>query len=124
MKVKSLSKEIKAPGFHISSENFENIFNVYKNDDDDKYFYNLLRTVDFPTDLADNLYDVYTTGKNEHYTNISYVMYGTTKLWWLITGANQIMDPTYPPDPGTKLKIIRPDIVASIISTIQSQVEQ
>ena len=123
MKVKNIVKEIKAPNYHISPENFENIFNVY-DDEGGNHYYNLLRTVDFPDKLDEKYYTTYTTGRNEHYTNISYWVYGTTKLWWLITGANHIMDPTYPPDPGTKLKIIIPSMVNDILAEIESQLNQ
>lgn len=122
MKIKDITSNIDAPEYFITSQNYENIFNVYE--DDNNYYYNLLRTIDFPDVLSNNLYTIYEVGREEHYTVISYKHYGTTRLWWIITGANNIMDPSYPPPVGTRLKIIKPTYINDILSEIKNQTKE
>lgn len=91
----------------VTAENYENVFNVYT-DNNDFYYYNLLKKVDFPTDIDPNAYDYYEAGPDDFYPLISYKFYNTIKLWWVICAANQINDPTSAPEAGTILKIIKP----------------
>ena len=116
MKISDLIDDIKTPGYEITSENYENIFNVY--DDNGQPFYNLIRSVNFPEDLDPTVYTLHTALPNEHYTTISYNYYGTTKLWWVICGANQILDPTYPPYTGRQLRIIKPEYISEILGSL------
>lgn len=116
MKINEIVDEIKTPGYEITNENYENIFNVYE--DDGRYFYNLTRTINFPTELDPTVYTFHETLPDEHYTTISYNYYGTTKLWWVICGANQIINPTYPPYQGRILKIIKPEYINQILGSL------
>ncbi len=104
-------------------ENFryENLFNVYQTADD-KYFYNLLSKVNFPDNMDETFYSVYTVpNDNVSWTFISNKFYGTTLLWWLICSANKIQNPVYFPAAGTELKILNPDVVRNIIQQIITQ---
>lgn len=116
MKIKTLSDTL---NYEITPENFENILNVYK-DKDDFYFFNLLNTIHFPADLDVNTYDIYIAKPDDWYTIISYRFYKTIKLWWVICGMNNIIDPTYPPYVGRQLKILKPFYLHQVLSTIQS----
>jgi len=103
----------------LKPENMENIFNVQKNTDN-KYFYNLLQTIELPDNLPEGYYNTYTVKYQDTWPTISYTAYNTPNLWWLIAGANNIMDPTSIPTPGTKLKIYKPDIVSLILDQTSS----
>lgn len=109
--------DIKEKAEGITSENYENIFNVYT-DEDGFYYYNLLKKVDFPVDLSGDVYDYYETKALETYPNIAYTFYKNVKLWWVICAANQIDNPIKQPDAGTLLKIIRPYYIQNILSKI------
>lgn len=113
MKITDITQNIS----EITSENYENLFNIYV-DNNDFYYYNLLRKVDFPVELDPNVYDYYESGPDDFYPLISYKFYKTIKLWWIICAANQINDPTSAPTAGTILKIIKPEYIQSILSKI------
>lgn len=104
----------------LRNENYENIFNVYQ-DKDDKYFYNILQTVHFPSNLPDSYFDLYTTTYGESFPVISYRVYGDIRLWWVIAHANNIMNPTREISPGIVLKIPKISVVSEILTQIITQ---
>ena len=105
----------------INIENLENIFNVYQ-DKNGMYFYNLLQTIVFPTDLPQNLFDKYIIGYGDTWPLISYKTLKNTGLWWIILLANNIQNPISPgPVPGTVLKIPIMDVVKEVLVQMRSQ---
>lgn len=101
----------------LKNENYENIFNIFQ-DKDEKYFYNLLQTVHFPDNLPNGYFDNYTTGYDETLPVIAYRVYGDIRLWWVITHANNIIDPTKKISPGIGLKIPKIQIVTEILTQL------
>lgn len=106
---------------YLENFRYENLFNVYQTADD-KYFYNLLSKVNFPEEIDETFYTIYTVPNDSvSWTFISNKFYGTTLLWWLICSANKIQNPVYFPAPGTELKILNPSVVRNIIQQVISQ---
>lgn len=103
----------------LKTENLENIFHVYQ-DQDDLYFYNLLQTIHFPQNLPDSYFQVYNVTYGDTWPYISYKVYGDTKLWWVITLANTITNPTSILVPGTTLKIPNVEVVSEILTQIST----
>ena len=99
----------------IPLQDLENLFNVYQ-DTNDFYFYNLSRTVYFPTNMDTSFYDGYLTQPKDTYPLIAWKFYKNVKLWWLICASNNIFNPVKQPDPGTPLKIIKPMMLNSILT--------
>lgn len=101
----------------ISFANFENLFNVYKTEDD-KFFYNLLKTVNVPEELDPEYYEDYVVKFGDMWPTIAYKFYGNVVLWWLVCTANQIQDPSGTPEVGKKLKIIKREFVTEILNKL------
>lgn len=101
----------------LDDENFENIFNVYQ-DENGMYFYNLLQTVVFPKNLPQNLFTDYTIRYEDSWPYISYKTLNSPNLWWIIVLANDIVNPTKLPPPGTIIKVPIVDVVREILSQI------
>ena len=101
----------------LDLENFENIFNVYK-DQDSMYFYNLLQTVVFPQDLPSTLFDLYTAVYGDTWPYISFKTLNSPNLWWIILLANKINDPTRPIVNGQQVKIPKMDVVREVLTQI------
>jgi nucleoid-associated protein YgaU len=101
----------------LKNENLENIFNIYQ-DDNDAYYYNLLQTIHFPQNLPDAYFGLYNVTYGDTWPFISYKVYSNTKLWWVITLANNIINPIIPLQPGTTLKIPNTEIVSEILTQI------
>lgn len=102
----------------LKQENLENIFNVYR-EADGHYFYNLLQTIVFPTDLPESLFEVYAVKYGDTWPFISYKAYNTPNLWWLILLANDIQDPTKIAKPGTNIRIPNTAVMQEIITQIE-----
>lgn len=102
----------------LDIEHLENIFNVYQ-DQNGMYFYNLLQTVVFPTDLPDNLFESYAIRFGDTWPYISYKKYKTPNLWWVILLANNIQDPTKPLVHGNVIRIPIKTVVTEILTQIQ-----
>ena len=98
----------------LASENFENIFNVYQ-DQDGMYFYNLLQTVVFPQNLPANLFASYTIAYGETWPFISFKTLKSPNLWWIILLANNIQNPLEPLVNGTRIKIPIVSVVREVL---------
>lgn len=103
---------------NLSKYRYENIFNLGTNNN--YYFYNIIKTIKFPENLAINLYYKKTITGKTPYTKISYDAYGTQNLWWLIILVNNITNPVNVITPGTVLKIIKPEFLDNIIDNIKN----
>jgi hypothetical protein len=108
----------------LESFRYENLFNVYQNDKD-QYFYNILSKVNFPSNMDSAYFDTYVVpNSNMPYTLISYKLYGTTLLWWLICSVNNITNPVFFIQAGTKIKVLKPELVSAIIQSINNDNNQ
>ena len=90
-------------------------------DDDGRYFFNLLQNLVLPTDIPDNLYKEYETCYGDTWPFISHKLYGTTNLYWLVLEANKIINPTNPVLPGNKIKYFKKEVVSSILTQLNTQ---
>jgi nucleoid-associated protein YgaU len=86
----------------LRNELYENIFHVHK-DEDNRYYYNLLQQVVLPDNLPKELLTTYDVVPGDTLPFISYKVYDTPNLWWVITHANKIDNPTIQLQPGTQL---------------------
>lgn len=102
----------------LQTENYENIFNVYQQESG-LYYYNLIQTIVFPTNLPKGFFDTYEIGYGDSWPYISYKTYNTPNLWWIILLANQISDPTNNPTPGSLLLIPKTEVVKEVLSQIK-----
>ena len=102
----------------LGTYQYENAFNVYL-DSDDRYFYNLLKNIYIPDDISSDLYTTVEPLPGELLPQLSYRVYNTVNLWWLIAKTNNISNPLEPLTTNTNLKIIRKSIVSNILETIK-----
>lgn len=96
---------------------YSNLFTVHS-DDDGKYFYNILRNVNFPDDLSGEYFDTYRINPGDTWPMISYKFYNDVRLWWVLCAVNNITNPIYNPPVGYRLKILNSEIVKSVLNDI------
>ena len=101
---------------NLSDNRYENIFNMGTNNN--YFFYNIIKTIKFPEELDSSIFDYKIINQKLPYTAVSYNVYGTQNLWWLILLSNNITNPVDVIIPGTRLKIIKSKFVKDIINTI------
>jgi len=99
---------------NLTNEHYENIFNVYLNQDG-LYYYNLLQTVIFPQNLPANLFNTYIIKPEDTWPLISYKTLKTPNLWWIIMLANDIRNPILQPKSGTTLLIPIQEIIKEVL---------
>jgi hypothetical protein len=101
----------------LDISSYENIFNMYK-DEGEFFAYNILRSVHFPNDMDNEFFYFYRVENNKVWTRISFDHYGTIQLWWLICLVNKIMNPVTLPDPGTVIRVLKPQYVSQVLEQI------
>lgn len=87
----------------------------------DNYVYNMMRTL-YMLDLdfvESGYFQFYTIKQNETWNSISFNIYGTPKLYWLILKLNDIRDPMFDPVPGTQLRYISEEDALEVIDSIR-----
>ena len=99
----------------LNAENFENIFNVYQ-DQDGMYFYNLLQTIVFPQNLPANLFTQYAVAYGDTWPFISFKTLASPNLWWIILLANNIQNPLEPLVNGAIIRIPIMDVVKEVLT--------
>ncbi len=104
----------------ISGEKYERNLPLYQ-DADQRYFYNLLQTLSLPTKLPLEYYGSYTIRYGDTWPLISYNIYGSTNLYWLVLEANKILDPTLPLIPGTDILFFIKDLASAILTQLNTQ---
>ena len=106
---------------NLNSNLYENIFNVslLDNDGKDLYFYNILDKVIFPDDISDEYIDEVTINTDKPWTTLSYELYGTIQLWWVIFSLNK-PEYIFKAQAGTTYKFIKPGFVGAVINQIST----
>lgn len=71
--------------------------------------------------LSVNFYDEYIVQSSDRWDTISYNMYNTTALWWMIANYNGVIDPFAELVVGEKIKVIKPELVSSLILGLRNK---
>ena len=102
------------------SNSYDRIFKLYQ--EDGYYAYNIIKSVNIPDNLAPGMIDHIRINGHMAWPHISFQVYGTIKLWWLICITNKILNPVKVPTPGTVLKIIKPSHLQDVLTQINNQI--
>lgn len=104
----------------LNQYNFENIFKVYTDEDTGSMYYNLTTSIFFPDDMSNDTYIEYRIpGKGISWNYLSYKHYGTIRLWWLLCSLNNVDNPMIFPEPGSVIKVLRPNVLRDVLQQIQ-----
>jgi hypothetical protein len=101
---------------------YENIFKIYETGNKDFFYYNILKKIRLPDDLDDNLVNTVAYNEALPVTTLSYRIYGTTYLWWLIMVVNRISNPAKISG-GTRIKYIKKEYLKPTIDSIKQQLQ-
>ncbi len=107
----------------LSRNLYENIFNVglVNNDGKSFYTYNLLNKVIFPETIDSNVIDEITLTSDKPWTMLSFQLYGTIELWWVVYLLNK-PDYIFKAKANTPYKFIKSDFISNVLQQItQSQ---
>ena len=104
----------------LTPNNFANFFDVVNRGK--MSYFNICKNINFDnTDFIDSsLYSTYLVQENDCWTNISYKMYGTIELWWLIAKFNKVRNPFTELIPGSNIKIPGDEIKEAVLDSIRA----
>jgi len=101
---------------------YENIFKIYETGDKDFFYYNILKKIKIPDDIDYNLFSTVAYNNALPITTLSYRIYGTTYLWWLIMVVNNIANPAKIAG-GTRITFIKKQYLKPVIDSIKQQLQ-
>ena len=101
---------------------YENIFKIYETGDKDFFYYNILKKIKLPDDMDDELFNTVAYNDALPITTLSYRIYGTTYLWWLIMVVNNISNPAKIAA-GSRVKYIKKQYLKPTIDSIKQQLQ-
>jgi hypothetical protein len=107
----------------IETVSYENFFKLHLVNNEFAFF-NLLKKINILTNTNDvdpSFFITYNIDVDVPWVLLSYKVYGTLNLWWLLCLVNNIQDATKNPALGTQIKAIKPQFVASIVNQINIQ---
>jgi hypothetical protein len=105
-------------------EYYENIFNMYKdkNENDDMYyFYNIGKKITLPKNIDDGVFDYFNVLDTLPLTTVSYQVYGTIHLWWLLLLCNDIQNSLKLLTPGSVIKVIKKEYLSTILKSLKNR---
>ena len=107
---------------NLDNTRYENIFKLYtveKDKNSSYYYYNILNKVIIPDNIDQSLLGTINLDRKLPWTTLSYKIYNTTYLWWLIVLLNKPKNIFYA-DAGIQYKyILQPNIDGLMADIIQ-----
>ena len=100
---------------------YENIFKVYQTGKKNYYYYNILKKIKISENLNNSFFDFIVLNRNLPLTTVSYELYGTTYLWWLILVVNKIQNPVKNLPAGKKIRFVKNKFLKDILDNIKNQ---
>ena len=101
---------------------YENIFKVYERGDENFFYYNILKKIKLPDDINEDVFDKVKYTNALPLTTLSYRIYGTTYLWWLIMIVNKIQNPQKI-ESGATIRFIKKPFLKIVLQSIKDQLQ-
>lgn len=105
----------------VRYENIFKTFTVEKNKDNIYYFYNILNKINIPQQLNEEIIGTIKLNTRLPWTTLSYKIYNTQYLWWLIFILNK-PENIFFAEAGIEYKYVLPEFLGAVLENIQSQI--
>lgn len=104
---------------------FLRLFNTLLDEDRETKFLNIFRSYIINEDsLRDmSFFESYEVSNGEYWDNVSYNLYNSPYLWWIIALLNNITNPFEELSDGDQLNVLRDDYVYQLISDLEKIAE-
>lgn len=104
----------------VAGEYYENILNMYQTQDDSNYYYYNIsnKVVINIANINADYIDYYYLDTPMPLTTLSYRIFGTQHLWWLIVAMNKL-NPIDIPPAGTVIVVPKTQYLANVLQTIK-----
>jgi nucleoid-associated protein YgaU len=109
---------------YISDEDLANVFNMYTDPTLGEPYkvYNMNKTLVLKglEDIPINSYSFYEVQQGDTWNLISYKVYGTINLYWIILKTNNVTNATIEPEPGWMLRVLPKSTISSILVNMKN----
>lgn len=107
---------------HITKKDLSNLFHI-KDIDNTGLVYSIMRTLHFDhlNDVPLDYFNYYTAIVNDTWPLISFKLYDTTELWWMLIKLNEIKNPFVEPLVGYKIRYISKATISDVLNTIRDK---
>ena len=100
------------------------LFNILLDEDRETKFMNIFKTLRVNRDVKTDIFafDTYEVeGENQAFwDNISFDLYGTPFLWWIVAIFNDVVNPFEELEPGENLSVLKADYLYTIFKDIDT----
>lgn len=112
-------------GTEKSSFSFLRLFNTLLDNDRETKFLNIFRSyIINDISLRDiSFFETYEVSNGEYWDNVSYNLYETPYLWWIIALLNNISNPFEELEDGDQLKVLRIEYIYQLTSDLEKIAE-
>jgi len=103
-----------------------NLFPIQLDEDGLTYILNIFRTYTIRDDVKNDVqyFDTWEASEEEWWENMSYRFYDNVDLWWVNCLLNDIINPFEEIYPGKNIKILKKDLISTVIQEILMRAEE
>jgi hypothetical protein len=112
-------------GVEKSTFSFLRLFNTLLDEDRETKFLNIFRSYILNEDIFSDIsfFETYEVSNGEYWDNVSYNLYETPYLWWVIALLNNISNPFEELEAGDQLTVLIDDYVYQLTSDLEKIAE-
>ena len=112
-------------GVEKNTYSFLRLFNILLDDDQETKFMNIFRSYLYNENIGSDVafFNSYEVANGEFWDNISYNLYGTPFLWWVIALLNNVTNPFEELEDGQELIVLRDDYIYTLTSDLEKIAE-
>lgn len=112
-------------GVDKNTYSFIRLFNILLDDDQETKFMNIFRSYLYNEGIGSDVsfFNSYEVSNGEFWDNISYNLYGTPFLWWVIALLNNVTNPFEELEDGQQLIVLRDDYIYNLTSDLEKIAE-
>lgn len=112
-------------GTEKSTFSFLRLFNTLLDEDRETKFLNIFRSYIISDDILSDVsfFETYEVSNGEYWDNVSYNLYNTPYLWWVIALLNNVANPFEELEDGDQLNVLRDDYVFQLTSDLEKIAE-
>lgn len=113
-------------GLEINNFSFMRLFNILLDEDRETKFMNIFRSYILNDSVFTEtaLFNTYKVANGEFWDNISYNIYETPYLWWILAILNNTVNPFEELEDGKIIKVLRSDFVYTLVKDLERIAEQ
>jgi hypothetical protein len=112
-------------GVEKHTYSFLRLFNTLLDSDRETKFLNIFRSYISNEDIFRDvsLFETYEVANGEYWDNVSYNLYETPYLWWVIALLNNIVNPFEELEDGDQLNVLRTEYVYQLTTDLEKIAE-